>query len=205
MLSNFSCKLVLPTPPPHHKQSLSNFASSLNFSQRTISDPLLHCLQSLPKDLANHLSREGNSDKASIVQRNGKVWLVDLLVEQEKMFMGGEGWQDLVQANSIELGYLLILRYRGNFVFSFRVFDPSSCEHACSSSASAQKTKGKMIAGSSSSSKLFIPANFFFHCCIFFFLIFQPFLLLLGRPRSINDLYNKLGKRTLFLIFFFIF
>ena len=58
------------------------------------------------------------------------MWHVNLHIENNGVFMGGENWQDFIQDNDLETGYILHFKYKDNMVFTFRIYDKTSNERA---------------------------------------------------------------------------
>jgi len=64
------------------------------------------------------------------VNPNGKAWHVDLHKDKDRqsMYFEGAGWIELIHIHKLELGYFLVLSYKGNMVFNFKAYDLSTCE-----------------------------------------------------------------------------
>ena len=87
-------------------------------------------MQFFPPRVAEQIRKSKSRDKITLVSPNCKMWHVNLHIENNGVFMGGENWQDFIRDNELEAGYILHFKYKGNMVFTSRIYDKTSCERA---------------------------------------------------------------------------
>ncbi|PON70123.1 B3 DNA binding domain containing protein [Parasponia andersonii] len=80
----------------------------------------------IPSKFVRHM--EGRSSGLVTLEGpSGKTWQVDLLQQNEDLFLR-HGWPVFVRDNYVECGDFLIFRYDGELHFTVQVFDQSACE-----------------------------------------------------------------------------
>lgn len=85
-------------------------------------------LQPLPQAFTRHLQKEKSTNKATLVNPNGKSWCIDVLKEKQDMHFEGQAWLNFLNINKLKLGYFLVFSYKGNMVFNFQAYGLSTCE-----------------------------------------------------------------------------
>ncbi|XP_073001946.1 putative B3 domain-containing protein Os04g0347400 [Typha latifolia] len=82
----------------------------------------------IPPNFAVHLLNNNIFDgrEATILSPLGKFWHVELIRDGSQVFFG-RGWNKFLKAYDLLVGYMLVLRYEGNLVFTIKVFDLSAC------------------------------------------------------------------------------
>ena len=68
--------------------------------------------------------------KTKVNRPLGQQFHVNLHIENNGVFMGGDKWQNFIRNNDLETGCILHLKYKGNMVFTFRFYDKTSSERA---------------------------------------------------------------------------
>ncbi|RLM73238.1 hypothetical protein C2845_PM15G04590 [Panicum miliaceum] len=86
-------------------------------------------LQKIPARFVKHYITEEclNRRMAVVVSPLGKFWRIKLQNDQSGVFFAG-AWSQFMAFHGISEGEVLLLRYEGNMVFSFKVFGISGCQ-----------------------------------------------------------------------------
>jgi hypothetical protein len=86
-------------------------------------------LQKIPARFVKHYITEEclNRQMAVVVSPLGKFWRIKLQNDQSGVFFAGV-WSQFLAFHGISEGEVLLLRYEGNMVFKFKVFEISGCQ-----------------------------------------------------------------------------
>ena len=83
-------------------------------------------LQRFPKKFVREYG-DKLSSIATLTVPNGSIWQVRLEKANNNIWVRG-GWQDFVEHHSINYGYFLVFKYKGNSKFQVLVFDMTATE-----------------------------------------------------------------------------
>ena len=83
-------------------------------------------LQRFPKKFVREYE-DKLSSIATLTVPNGSIWQVRLEKANNNIWVRG-GWQDFVEHRSINYGYFLVFKYKGNSKFQVLVFDMTATE-----------------------------------------------------------------------------
>ncbi|KAM0906912.1 hypothetical protein ACQ4PT_016451 [Festuca glaucescens] len=90
-----------------------------------------HCMDKMPIP-AEFLKRRYISDeelnrrKATFVNPSSDFWHIDLEKDGSNVFFAG-GWSKFLKFQGIAVGQAILIRYQGNMIFTFEVFELTGC------------------------------------------------------------------------------
>ncbi|KAG6655735.1 B3 domain-containing transcription factor VRN1-like [Carya illinoinensis] len=110
-----------------HRPSSSQLSCRPSHFFKIILPSCMHDMKlSLPEKFVRKFGDE-LSTVAVLTVPNGCVWRVGLEIVHKKIWFR-EGWQDFVEYLSIQQGYLLVFKYKGNSSFHVLIFDMTATE-----------------------------------------------------------------------------
>jgi hypothetical protein len=99
-------------------------------------DDYVHCivlfhlsLQPIPAEFLKRRyipDEELNRRKATFMNPSSDLWHIDLEKDGSNVFFAGD-WSKFLKFHGITLGQALLIRYQGNMIFTFEVFELTGC------------------------------------------------------------------------------